>query len=193
MTKYYSTFIITGAVIFLTAIAQSNTNEQIEKYPMLNQFTAGLRSDQIKKLANQRYHDLFNPKVEIAQEAINIFFDLKATSLLEKAMDNRNFQVKLHALSAFRDMVKPGDSAVVELLIRRLEETNVLSTGGSETHIPKHQYQVELVQLLAELTKLRFDNMDVRKSEDIMSIMVRTRQWIELQKIEKSETIELHN
>ena len=62
---------------------------------MLERFINTLRSEEIRTLVKQRHKDLLNLNVASTKQAIDLFCDLKAPSLVEKALDNKNYETKL--------------------------------------------------------------------------------------------------
>lgn len=163
--------------------ALANANRQVGLYAESigegsgERSLGSLRSEEIRRIAQQRRGELMSKNLRLAKRAIDVFYDLKAVPELQKTLNNKNFEAKLYAVIALKEFVKPGDIAVVQQLATRLEEANTLVIGGTEVHLPKRQYVRELVSLISKLTDFQVEEIDVLREADLATVTREAREW----------------
>jgi len=89
---------ITGIVTFLILGAGEPSTEMGEDRPV-DQWLAGLRSDEIRELAKGQYEALFARYVDVGKRAVDVFFDLNALALVSGALADGHREVRIYAES----------------------------------------------------------------------------------------------
>lgn len=144
-----------------------------------------LHSDLLKAETKRCAPLLIGRDHESAKAAIDFFHDLKAVSMLSFGLENRNanFAIGAYMVNALSEVVLPGDKAVAQVAVRKLEGTKNLGVlWGNAEEMDFAQYQQALVQLLGKLTGKTLPPMTQNKrlsEEQIVSVSAGVRAWLQ--------------
>lgn len=140
-------------VVGVAAIAVDGGAKSNIKVPSkLSKFIDELRTDLLKIEAKKHAPLLMSKDVAKAKSAVDLFYDLKAETMLVSAMGNKNYQVKAYASDALLGIAQSGNVALTSFVLEQMEGTTTLVTGGSEVQIPRAMYRYSLARLLHKLT-----------------------------------------
>ena len=166
----------------IVAITVSSGLEQLtlagESRTAMEKLMGRLRSEDLRRLALQRYPDIRGKDIKKANSALDVFHDLGALDVLEEALVDPFDEVKTHAALLLADSVEPGDVALTQHVLERITWTTFLVIGGSEVKIPRLAFRRALVVLLAKLTGLPVDEMEPDDPANVQRILESARAWL---------------